>query len=597
MNTPNLHILSLKSVLTGCALWIIGTISMSCHSAGFAATPGTKIVSAISTDTLSTADQRKFDYFYLEALRLKGEKKYSAAFDMLRHCKAIDPNAPEAQFELGQYYLTLQQIPQSLSAFKTAADQSPKNYWYNQALASLYMQQDDSIKAAETFEQMTQRFPNRKDPLLNLMDLYTQQANYPKIIETLNRLENTMGKNEQISMEKFRVYIQMNDNEKALNEIESLSKRYPSDNRYQVLLADAYMQNGKKEEAYTLYKKVLTAEPDNSMALYSMANYYKSTGQKDLYEKQINLFLLDKKVASEAKIDVMKELISQYEQQGKDSTIVIGIFDKIIKEDPDDVQIPMLYTNYLMAKGMNAQALPILQHIVTLDPSNVAARLMLLNDAIKKEDYKAVIRICEPGIEATPDALELYFYLAIAYNQAERADDAIAVAKKALKHVTPDSKKEVVSDFYALIGDVYYSKLLKKEAYAAYDSALVYNADNISALNNYAYYLSEEQIQLDKAEEMSYKTVKAEPNNSTFLDTYAWILFIKGKYTQALIYIDNAMKNGGASSDVVTEHCGDIHAQTGDIEGAMKYWTKSMEMGNKSKTLKQKIAKKKYLSK
>jgi tetratricopeptide (TPR) repeat protein len=573
----------------------MGAMMLSCHS-GHQLPAAQPASIAAANDTLSTADQRKFDYFYLESLRLKGEKKYSAAFDLLKHCLAINPNAAEVQFEMGQYYLTLQQNDRSLAAFKAAVNGDPQNYWYNQALATLYMQQDDSIKAAETFELMTKRFPNRKDPLLNLMDLYTQQSNYPKMIETLNRLENTMGKNEQISMEKFKVYVQMNDNEKALKEIESLSQKYPSDNRYQVLLADAYMQNGKKEEAHTIYNKVLAAEPDNSMALYSMANYYKVTNQKDLYEKQLHLFLLDKKVVSEAKVDVMKELISQYEDDGKDSTVVINLFDKIIKEDPEDDQMPMLYANYLIAKGLNTQALPVLDHIVALDPSNVAARLMLLNDAIKKEDYKAVIKICEPGIEATPEALELYFYLAIAYNQAGRADDAITVAKKALTHVTSDSKKEVVSDFYALLGDVYYSKLLKKDAYAAYDSSLVYNADNINTLNNYAYYLSEEHAQLDKAEEMSYKTVKAEPNNSTYLDTYAWILFIKGKYTQALIYIDNAMKNGGSTSDVVTEHCGDIHAQTGDVEGAVKYWKKAVAMGSKSKTIKQKIAKKKYIS-
>lgn len=288
-------------------------------------------------------------------------------------------------------------------------------------------------------------------------------------IQTLDRLESVMGKNEQISMEKFKVYIQMNDNKQALNEIESLAKKYPQDNRYQVLLADAYMQNNKKVEAYSIYNKVLAAEPDNSMALYSLANYYKVSGEKDKYENQLSLFVLNKKVASEAKIDVMKELISQYENDGKDSTKVIGLFDKIIREDSEDVQIPMLYANYLIAKGLNMQALPVLEHIVALDPSNVAARLMLLNNAIKKEDYKAVIRICEPGIEATPDALELYFYLAIAYNQAGRTDDAINTSKKALTHVTSDSKKEVISDFYALMGDVYYSKLAKKEAYAAYD--------------------------------------------------------------------------------------------------------------------------------
>ena len=135
-----------------------------------------------------------------------------------------------------------------------------------------------------------------------------------------------------------------------------------------------------------------------------------------------------------------------------------------------------------------------------------------------------------------------------------------------------------------------------KEAYAAYDSALVYNPSNIGALNNYAYYLSVEQRDLDKAEEMSYKTVKAEPNNSTYLDTYAWILFEKGNYAEARIYIDNAMKSDGGKSDVIVEHCGDIYFMTGDVEGALGYWKKALEMGSESKTLKQKIEKKKFIA-
>ena len=115
-------------------------------------------------------------------------------------------------------------------------------------------------------------------------------------------------------------------------------------------------------------------------------------------------------------------------------------------------------------------------------------------------------------------------------------------------------------------------------------------------MNNYAYYLSVERRDLDKAEEMSYKTVKAEPNNATYLDTYAWILFEKGNYAEARLYIDDAMKNDGAQSDVVVEHCGDIYYMTGDVDGALKYWNQALEMGSKSKTIKQKIAKKKYIS-
>lgn len=138
-----------------------------------------------------------------------------------------------------------------------------------------------------------------------------------------------------------------------------------------------------------------------------------------------------------------------------------------------------------------------------------------------------------------------------------------------------------------------------KEAYAAYDSALVYNPAHIGALNNYAYYLSVERRDLDKAEEMSYKTVKAEPGNATYLDTYAWILFEKGKYTEARIYIDDAIKNTKPEeeSGVVYEHCGDIYYMTGDVDKALEYWKKADAFGDsESKTLKQKIEKKKYIA-
>ena len=207
-----------------------------------------------------------------------------------------------------------------------------------------------------------------------------------------------------------------------------------------------------------------------------------------------------------------------------------------------------------------------------------------------------VIDLCEAGVETNPEMLEFYFYLAIAYNQAERTDDVISICQKALTQITADSKKEVVSDFYSILGDAYHTKDLNTEAYAAYDSALVYNPSNIGALNNYAYYLSVERRNLDKAEEMSYKTVKAEPDNATYLDTYAWILFEKGNYAEARLYIDNAMKSDGGKSDVIVEHCGDIYYMTGDVDKALEYWNQALKIGSKSKTLQEKIRKKKYIS-
>ena len=552
---------------------------------------------ALAQSSLTPEQQRKYDYFFLEAMRLKEKKDYASAFGLLQHCLDIHPNAASALYEVSQYYMFLRQVPQGQEALEKAVANAPDNYWYSQGLASLYQQQNELDKAVTLLEQMAVRFPGKQDPLFNLLDLYGRQEKYDEVISTLNRLEKHMGKNEQLSMEKFRIYLQMKDDKKAFQEIESLVQEYPMDMRYQVILGDVYLQNGKKQEAYDVYQKVLAAEPDNPMAIFSMASYYKQTGQEGLYQQQLDTLLLNKKVTPDTKVNVMRQMIVENEQADKDSTQIIALFDRIMKQEQDDPQIPMLYAQYLLSKNMESESVPVLEQVVDLDPTNKAARMMLIGAAVKKEDYKQIIKVCEPGIEATPDALEFYYYLAVAYNQAEKPDSVISICKRALEHTTADSKKEIVSDFYSILGDMYHTQKQMKEAYAAYDSALVYNPSNIGALNNYAYYLSVERRDLDKAEEMSYKTVKAEPNNATYLDTYAWILFEKGNYAEARIYIDNAMKSeGGDKSDVIVEHCGDIYYMTGDVDGALTYWKKALEMGSESKTLKQKIEKKKYIA-
>lgn len=555
-----------------------------------------KSVAVLERPSLTSEQQRKYDYFFLEAMRLKEKKEYASAFGLLQHCLDIHPGASSALYEISQYYMFLRQIPQGQAALEKAVANAPDNYWYSQGLASLYQQQNEIDKAISLLEEMVVRFPGKQDPLFNLLDLYGRQEKYQEVISTLNRLEKRMGKNEQLSMEKFRIYLQMKDDTKAFQEIESLVQEYPMDVRYQVILGDVYLQNGKKQEAYDVYQKVLAVEPDNPMALFSMASYYKQTGQEDLYQQQLDTLLLNKKVTPDTKVSIMRQMIVENEQADKDSTQVIALFDRMMQQEQDDPQVPMLYAQYLLSKNMEAASVPVLEQVVDLDPANKAARMMLIGAAVRKEDYKQIIKVCESGIEATPDALEFYYYLAIAYNQVEQTDSVLSICKRALQHTTPDSKKEIVSDFYSIMGDMYHTKDKMAEAYAAYDSALVYNPSNIGALNNYAYYLSVERRDLDKAEEMSYKTVKAEPNNATYLDTYAWILFEKGNYAEARIYIDNAIKSDGEKSDVIVEHCGDIYYMTGDVDGALEYWKKALDMGSKSKTLKQKIEKKKYIA-
>jgi tetratricopeptide (TPR) repeat protein len=149
------------------------------------------------------------------------------------------------------------------------------------------------------------------------------------------------------------------------------------------------------------------------------------------------------------------------------------------------------------------------------------------------------------------------------------------------------------------MGDIRHTLQQMPEAYAAYDSALVYNPDNIGALNNYAYYLSIERRDLDRAAEMSFKTVKAEPQNPTYLDTYAWILFEQKNYGQARIYIDQALKAIGDETDgneVILEHAGDIYSKIDEREQAVNLWKQAATATESpSSVLLKKIRKKKYI--
>ena len=540
--------------------------------------------------------QRKYDYFFLEATRLKVQGKHDAAFDLLQHALSIQPSAPSALYEVAQYYLFLNQVPLAEEALEKAVKNDPDNYWYSQTLAGLYQQQNKKEKAIELLETMSKRFPGKQEPIFGLMDIYGREKDYKNLIVLLDRLEDKMGKSEQITMEKFRIYTQMGDEKKAFEEMEGLVKEYPLDMRYLTILGDTYMQSEQDEKAYEIYKKVLATEPDNPLARYSLATYYEKKGETELYDQEIDTLLLNKGTETEIKMTLMRQIVARTEQAGGDSLRIVSLFDKMIELDADDTQIPMLYAQYLISKGMDEQTIPVLEHILNLDPANTAARLTLLGAAIRKNDYDWVIRICEPGIEATPESLEFYFYLGIAYFQKEQYDEALSIYQKALEQTKPSTKQELVSDFHSMIGDIFHTKNQMQQAYAAYDSALVYNPDNISALNNYAYYLSLEKRDLDRAEEMSHKTVKSEPTNSTFLDTYAWILFEKKNFGQARIYIDQALQNGGDDSEVILEHAGDIYYMVGDAEGAVKYWQEALDMTPDSKLLKKKIKKKKYIA-
>ncbi|MBP3553515.1 MAG: tetratricopeptide repeat protein [Bacteroidaceae bacterium] len=545
---------------------------------------------------LTEADYRRHDYYFLEATRQREAGNHADALALYEHCLSINPQSAAVMYELAQYYAFLQQPERSRVLLEKAVELQPDNFWYRQTLGAYYRSIKEMDKAIAVYEEMSTQFPARGELLMMLMDLYSQQKDYPNLIKTLDRLEVKEGKSEQLSMEKYRIYLQMGDKENAFREMENLSKEYPNDVRYRVMLGDSYLDNERPDEAYAIFQAALAEDPENAQAQLSMASYYERMGMDSLFYLQQEAVLMNSKLGSSVKAEVMRRIILQNEQTGKDSTRVLQLFDRMLSVPQEDATIATLCYSYMQHKQMDdSVGVPVLEKILEVEPDNIAARYSLLMVAVRKNDYAEAVRICEPAIQYNPEELAFYYYLGISYFQVERNLDALAVLQKGVTQVTPESDKKLVSDFYTFIGDLHHSMEKQEACYEAYDSALVYNPDNIGVLNNYAYFLSLERRNLDKAEEMSFRTVKAEPKNDTYLDTYAWILFEKERYTEARIYIDEAMKNGGGESATIVEHSGDIYYMLGEVDKALEFWKQAAGMEHESATLERKIKLKKYI--
>ena len=545
---------------------------------------------------LTEADYRRHDYYFLEATRQREAGNHADALALYEHCLSINPQSAAVMYELAQYYAFLQQPERSRILLEKAVELQPDNFWYRQTLGAYYWSIKEMDKAIAVYEEMSTQFPARGELLIMLIDLYSQQKDYPNLIKTLDRLEVKEGKSEQLSMEKYRIYLQMGDKENAFREMENLSKEYPNDVRYRVMLGDSYLDNERPDEAYAIFQAALAEDPENAQAQLSLASYYERMGMDSLFYVQQEAVLMNSKLGSSVKAEVMRRIILQNEQTGKDSTRVLQLFDRMLSVPQEDATIATLCYSYMQHKQMDdSVGVPVLEKILEVEPDNIAARYSLLMVAVRKNDYAEAVRICEPAIQYNPEELAFYYYLGISYFQVERNLDALAVLQKGVTQVTPESDKKLVSDFYTFIGDLHHSMEKQEACYEAYDSALVYNPDNIGVLNNYAYFLSLERRNLDKAEEMSFRTVKAEPKNDTYLDTYAWILFEKERYTEARIYIDEAMKNGGGESATIVEHSGDIYYMLGEVDKALEFWKQAAGMEHESATLERKIKLKKYI--
>ena len=541
---------------------------------------------------VSMPEQRKYEYYFLEALRLEQLERYDEAFEMLQHCLAICPAAPSAQYKMANYYFAFNERTKAVEALTCAVKGAPDNYWYQQALALYYQSNREYDKAIAVVEEMQKRFPKRDGELLPaLVGLYGHTKQYDKVIDALTRLEVIIGKSEGISMEKVRNYLFMGNTEGAFSEVEALVAEYPENSYYRVVLAEVYMDYGRVDKAEPVLLGVLAEDPDNGPAKITLTEYYKQQGDTARYLSMADEVVMCAEVDDEMKVRLMAQLITE----NPDSTWIMELFERAVAQPQRSARLGHLCVQYMLhLQQPEERVRPILLRMLEIEPDNIPARSQLLSYAAMRNDMEEVVGICSEGIDYTPEVLEYYYYKGIGLCYfMERPYEALETFRQAIRQFNEGSDTKMVTDIYSAMGDLLQELGEMSEACTCYEKVLEYIPNHTLVLNNYAYLLAQEERDLEKAEQMSRLAIEAEPDNATYLDTYAWVLYKLHRYEEALTYIEQAISADTQPSDVLYEHVGDIYRGLGNTTQALYYWRKAILMqregGAVDKNLEKKI--------
>ena len=470
----------------------------------------------VRVDSLSPNNRKRYDYFLTEAARQHAAGNYSAAFDLYEHARNIDPNSATANYYLSLYLTEMKQDSLGLLRLQKAIEQDPENLIFAERLAQYYISKGKYEDAINAYEAVYAKNHSNTDVLRVLAQLYQQQKNFKMMLNTISRLETEEGESEQFTLTKMRIHEMMDDKKAAYNELKSLVEQHPLDMQYKTMLGNWLMQHERQKEAFKYFTDVLKEEPDNSYAQMSLYDYYNATKQADLANGMLDKILMSQKTDTQTKIMMLRSFIQNNETEGGDSTKVIALFDKVLNVPQPSSEIAEVRAAYMSLKKMPADSvISAFKKVLDIAPDNANARIQTIQLLWNQKKYHEVIEQAKAAHEYNPEEMVFYYFGGMAYYQNKDEDAALNEFRLGVAQVNKLSANDLVSDLYAVMGDILHQKNQKDAAFAAYDSCLQWKADNVMALNNYAYYLSEEGKDLHKAEAMSYKTIKLEPNNGT----------------------------------------------------------------------------------
>lgn len=568
------------------ALFIVVIFNISCSS--------TKNLTHKSVEyQLSQENKMKFRYSFFEGNRYFLQGDYDNAESAFNACLVIDSTSAATYYKLASIYLYRKDYNTAENYAKKAVIYNNKNLWYKYLLGNLYSNNNKYNEAAEIFKSLIKTDTKKLDFYLSLADIYLKKGDTKAALKTLNNIEKNFGISEMVTLQKHKIYLSIHDYKNALQVLKNLEEKYPKNGEYKKLIAEFYLKINKIQEAKDKYNEVLQLDIYDGYARLGLAECEFKLGEYQLAANQLKKAFNNDDIPSDVKISLLVNLLQNIKDNEELKTIVYELTEILVKKYPKNPDVNTIYADFLLKNNLLKEAKVYLRKVIAVrkDKYMVWEQLLLLENEFK--NWKDLYNESTEALNYFPNQSFLYFFNGFSAFQLGKYEDAIKSLNFGYKLITKDDPLRL--DYMTFIAECNYKLGNKEEAYKMFDLQLKSDSNNIMVLNNYAYYLSLDNQELDKALEMSQKTIDKEPSNATYLDTYAWILFKLKEYKKALKYIEKTISLDLDPSDVVLEHYGDILYFNANKKDAINQWKKAKEKGEGSGLLDKKINKGEYV--
>ncbi len=547
------------------------------------------------------ANERKAEYLFLEAMIKQTEDDNASFYDLIKRAYELDPENSIIAYYYGYASVIMDNASKKTLDFgvglmKKHFEEHPGDFYENYIYAVICNRIGKKDDALTAWEKLLQMYPSKVQLYPLIADGYAGKGDFKKAIAAYDSLERSEGHSTAITVRKIGYLFALSDTVAAINEGRTLLNTAPENLSYNMLMGDIFLQVNRTDSAMSYYDKAQKIDPENGYVNLSKANVYNQLGDSLNYEKQVTAAIVNKDIDVKTKIDILTGYIRQSIHDNDSSARVDNMFKIVLEQHPHEADILKLYCDYLSFKQDYKNAAEKLSYALDINPTDVDSWKRLMWLYIYQKENKKAIEAGEKALSYNPDELDVYMAMSSAYFQDEDYGKTIETCQLVLdKNKTLKAVNE--SDVYSQMAEAYNKLNDFDKAYECYERAIAISPNNYLALNNYAYSLCIRGKDLEKAERMSKEAVDGDPDNVSYLDTYAWICFLKRDYKQALEYMKRALDGADGEEDSsaeMFEHYGDILFMNGDPDGALVEWKKALKLNPDSKLLKRKVDNKTY---